>query len=234
MLKIRRSWDRLIFSMGIPILVRRHLHIETAPWMLFQYQYRNSHYKDNTISRQSYLYDGDSHTWKDRLYIEAAPWLLEKCIPPEAVMLQTQLNPICCFLKRKCSHFDEIFDITTAIFGRKIDEHFLKFWCILVTRGAPEVIKMTFPFRCCYTGVWDAVFDVTAFWTSGLRHRLMQMFWSQIGTRSSLGTIMVTVSHESSHTIHIARLSRLTMTSHTRQLFVSLLLANSFPLLFNT
>ena len=32
MLKIRRSWVRLIFSMGIPILVRRHLYIiETGP-----------------------------------------------------------------------------------------------------------------------------------------------------------------------------------------------------------
>ena len=31
MLKIRRSWGRLIFNMGIPILVIRHLYIETAP-----------------------------------------------------------------------------------------------------------------------------------------------------------------------------------------------------------
>ena len=30
MLKIRRSQDRLIFNMGMPILVRRHLYIETA------------------------------------------------------------------------------------------------------------------------------------------------------------------------------------------------------------
>ena len=30
-LKIRRSQDRLIFNKGIPILVRRHLYIETAP-----------------------------------------------------------------------------------------------------------------------------------------------------------------------------------------------------------
>ena len=30
MLKIRWSWDRLIFNMAIPILVRRHLYIETA------------------------------------------------------------------------------------------------------------------------------------------------------------------------------------------------------------
>ena len=32
MLKIRRSRDCLIFNMGIPILVRRHFDIETAPW----------------------------------------------------------------------------------------------------------------------------------------------------------------------------------------------------------
>ena len=36
---------RLIFNMGIPILVRRHLYIETAPWWQFhrkssRYQYR--------------------------------------------------------------------------------------------------------------------------------------------------------------------------------------------------
>ena len=31
MLKIRQSQDHLIFNMGIPILVRRHLYIEMAP-----------------------------------------------------------------------------------------------------------------------------------------------------------------------------------------------------------
>ena len=31
MLKIRRSWDRLIFNMSIHILVRRHFYIEMAP-----------------------------------------------------------------------------------------------------------------------------------------------------------------------------------------------------------
>ena len=30
-LKIRRSWDHLIFIMGIPILLRQYLYIETAP-----------------------------------------------------------------------------------------------------------------------------------------------------------------------------------------------------------
>ena len=32
--KIRRSWDRLIFNMGIPILVRLHLFIATSPRLL--------------------------------------------------------------------------------------------------------------------------------------------------------------------------------------------------------
>ena len=32
MLKIKRSWDRLIFNMGIPILVRQHLYIETPSY----------------------------------------------------------------------------------------------------------------------------------------------------------------------------------------------------------
>ena len=30
-LKVRRPWDRLIHNMGIPILVRSHLYIETPP-----------------------------------------------------------------------------------------------------------------------------------------------------------------------------------------------------------
>ena len=34
MLRIRRSRDRLIFNMGIPILVRLHPYIETVPWQL--------------------------------------------------------------------------------------------------------------------------------------------------------------------------------------------------------
>ena len=41
MLKIRRSRDRLIFNMGIPILVRRHLYIETAPRFHFCHETTN-------------------------------------------------------------------------------------------------------------------------------------------------------------------------------------------------
>ena len=42
MLKIRLSWDRLIFNMGIPILVRRHLYMETDPWS-FIFLYNKPH-----------------------------------------------------------------------------------------------------------------------------------------------------------------------------------------------
>ena len=35
-LKIRRSRDRLIFNMGIPIQVSWHLYIDTAPWVRLQ------------------------------------------------------------------------------------------------------------------------------------------------------------------------------------------------------
>ena len=46
------------------------------------YQYMDSHFKDKTVSRPSYLYNGNLHTWKDGLYIETGPWawLLDKYI----------------------------------------------------------------------------------------------------------------------------------------------------------
>ena len=47
------------------------------------YQYRDSHDKDKTVSRPSYLYHKNHHTWKDDLYIEAEPCgpviLLQRC-----------------------------------------------------------------------------------------------------------------------------------------------------------
>ena len=42
---IRRSWDCLIFLMGIPILLRRQLYMETDPWSFF----------DNANSRYSII-----------------------------------------------------------------------------------------------------------------------------------------------------------------------------------
>ena len=37
MLKIRWSWDRLIFNIGIPVPLRQHLYIETTPWSCVWY-----------------------------------------------------------------------------------------------------------------------------------------------------------------------------------------------------
>ena len=49
MLKIRLSWDHLIFIMGILILMRQHLYIKTTPWVPCKYKdspfrCRNSHH----------------------------------------------------------------------------------------------------------------------------------------------------------------------------------------------
>ena len=41
--------------------------------MMSSYQYRDSHYKDKRVSRQSYLHNGHPHTSKDRLYVETGP-----------------------------------------------------------------------------------------------------------------------------------------------------------------
>ena len=41
------------------------------------YQYRNSHYKDITISWMFYIFNANPYTWKDGLYIETGPlWSL--------------------------------------------------------------------------------------------------------------------------------------------------------------
>ena len=42
-IKIRCSWDRLIFIVRTPTLVKWHLHIETAPWLLEQLPYSYLH-----------------------------------------------------------------------------------------------------------------------------------------------------------------------------------------------
>ena len=63
MLKIRRSWDRLIFNMGIPILVRQYLYIEMGLWTLFRYEdchskYRHSPNNDNLNRVSGKLFSG--------------------------------------------------------------------------------------------------------------------------------------------------------------------------------
>ena len=40
-MEIRRSYDRLISTMGFPILVRRHLYIESGPWSVTKVPYNS-------------------------------------------------------------------------------------------------------------------------------------------------------------------------------------------------
>ena len=40
---------------------------------VLSYQYRDSHYKDKTVSQHSYLHNGNPHTRKDHVYIETGP-----------------------------------------------------------------------------------------------------------------------------------------------------------------
>ena len=45
--------------------ISQHNNIKTS-----SYKYRDHHYQDKTVSRPSCLYNGNNHTWKDRLYIQ--------------------------------------------------------------------------------------------------------------------------------------------------------------------
>ena len=47
---------------------RGHLNIK-----MLSYQFRYSHYFDKMISQPYHLYNGNTHTWKDCLYIKMAP-----------------------------------------------------------------------------------------------------------------------------------------------------------------
>ena len=60
MLNIRRRWDRLIFNMGILIVVRLHFYIETSPWSPRKWQERPKCYIlwSNTASPS---YDAQTH-----------------------------------------------------------------------------------------------------------------------------------------------------------------------------
>ena len=74
---INRSHDRLMFTMRYPILVRGCswgcLNIKMS-----SYQYRDPHVKDKMVSRPSYFWHGNPHTWKRRsLYWDGALLPLE-------------------------------------------------------------------------------------------------------------------------------------------------------------
>ena len=75
-----RSWDCFIFIIGIPILVRWHLYIESGHRALIQYKgvillYRKSHYGDKMVVRLSYLHNGISYTVK----MTSLYWISPQC-----------------------------------------------------------------------------------------------------------------------------------------------------------
>ena len=78
---LKNSW--LIFSWK-PLAQREHYYFMlkqdpgTGPRgcidiKMLSYRNRNSHHKDKTVSRPSYLYNGNPYTWNEQLYVEAGP-----------------------------------------------------------------------------------------------------------------------------------------------------------------
>ena len=78
---LRINLTEISFQIHNFSIIKMHLKIVSAKWWPFclggclnikvlSYQHRNSHFKDELVSRPSYLYDGNPYTWKDVLYIE--------------------------------------------------------------------------------------------------------------------------------------------------------------------
>ena len=65
----RKSWGgtRSPLFLATDSMARLNIKISS-------YKYKNSHNKDKTVSRPSYIYNGNHHTWKDCLCIETGPW----------------------------------------------------------------------------------------------------------------------------------------------------------------
>ena len=86
-IKIRRSHDRLIFIMEIPIS-RKTVFIliqGPGPWFnikMSSYQYRTSNCGDNTMLRPSYLHNGISYTGKMLSLYWIGPLVTGQCKEP--------------------------------------------------------------------------------------------------------------------------------------------------------
>ena len=79
MLKIRQSWDCLIFIIGIPILVRRHHYIEMAPWCF------NTRSSVTTVpSSPQNIFSCQRVKWHH--------WAHFFLCPPTVVVMETQIN----------------------------------------------------------------------------------------------------------------------------------------------
>ena len=69
------TWDNVD-----PDLCRHMVSLGHNELRMSSYPYRNSRYEDKTVSGPSYLYDGNTQTWKDRPYLETGPRYPFHCI----------------------------------------------------------------------------------------------------------------------------------------------------------
>ena len=58
---------------GITFLDKKQIQWGHLNITISSYQSKGSHFQDKTVSRQIYLYNGNLHTWVDRLYFETRP-----------------------------------------------------------------------------------------------------------------------------------------------------------------
>ena len=60
--------------------------------MMSSYQYRDSHYKDKTVSWTSFLYNANLYTWKDCLYVETGTWCITSSEHQQLLYLTVQMH----------------------------------------------------------------------------------------------------------------------------------------------
>ena len=70
-----------------------HVACRPSQYKDASHQYRDSYFKDKMVSRLSYIYDGNFHTWKDCLYIKTG--LLCPLLGLLSWYPVTQSNAIC-------------------------------------------------------------------------------------------------------------------------------------------
>ena len=124
MLKIRQSCDRLIFNMGIPILVRQHLYVETGMGI--------SMLKIRQSWDRLIFNIGIPIMVKQHLYIEMVPWFLV-------------------FNGKKNHHFSqEKWQIMQIYFDVSLNNSIGKGWLDLIKACIQVISRVTVPFFKTY------------------------------------------------------------------------------------
>ena len=132
----RRSNGRRIFIMGIPMLARRHLYIETVPWTPFWYKcLKKSEHDDSlhtvkTVLRLSFLYDENFFIRKTACLYWSGPRNTLQCKDSETILLRVisndniknNYNTVNCIARqRACAIVIEISKIGWPYVGKTTD-----------------------------------------------------------------------------------------------------------------